>query len=307
MYKSLINILLSAYQQHSESVGKKRAAERSMEIYSDLIDRGSRPGEAATRIFMENIRAAGNSIESVEIVREWLWNKAGMNLAKKTSELDPLLYKEVTLYFASAGRADYALEVNDIMVKKNIKRDSHMMTALIHKIGRKGDIAKAMALLDEMTSLEGLSPGIVTFNALIDIHAHRKPEPDIDGASRMYEMIHEVKLKPDVKTFGALIDMFAKTSDLAMVHRLYKDMIKKYNIQPTAHIFSSLIECFVKNGDKQSAVDVLRILRDSKPFGVSPTNATYNLLIRSFVRNGNVKDAFLLLNLMVEARLNRPQ
>ncbi|KAI8381313.1 uncharacterized protein BYT42DRAFT_566093 [Radiomyces spectabilis] len=297
------NIMLQEYQAQMKTFDKRVVAEKSMDIYGEMLDRGIRPGAAATRLFIENIRRGDSSFEMVDTVWEWFWNKLGMHVGKKSHDLDPVIYKEMLLFFASAGRPEYMLEVNDLIVRKNIKRDVRTMTALIHKVGRSGDIEKATAILDEMKA-EGLMPNIVTFNALIDIHVHKRPEPDLAGATRMYDMLHEVGLQPDVRTFGTLIDMFAKKGDIHTVRRLYQDMISNHDLKPNPHIYSSMIECFLKVGDRQSAIDILRIVRNKKSYGLRSVEAISNLLIRSYIRDNNLKNATgLLLNLLLDAKL----
>ncbi|CDS02832.1 hypothetical protein LRAMOSA00235 [Lichtheimia ramosa] len=293
------NIVLNMYQQHKNSVGVERVAAKSMQVYDQMIALGVPPSSATTRLLVENIRAWGRSYDSVETVWNWFWGKLGMNVGGKTVELDPSLYREMVLYFASAGRAEYALEVNDMMVKKGMKRDVKMITALIHKVGRSGNIDRSLELLDEMIQDEKLAPNLVTFNALIDIHAHKRPEPDLQGASRMYELLQESGLEPDITTIGPLIDMFAKHGDNDMVRRLYHDMVHERHIAPNEHIHSSLIECFINNNDSVSALDVLRVMRDKRQ--PAPNEEIYNLLIRSFVRRNEPAKALRLLDLMIQA------
>ncbi|KAF7732806.1 hypothetical protein EC973_000081 [Apophysomyces ossiformis] len=292
------NIILTAYQHQANNVGKKRVAERSMEIYTAMLDQGLRPTPATTRLLMENIRSGGNSDTAVETI--WDWFSTSIN--NRTTDFGSNLHRELVMFFASAGRPDYALQIDDMMIKSGMPRDVRMMTALIHKVGRSGEVDKAMGLFNELINAEQCQPNIVTFNALIDIHAHKRPRPDFEGANRIYTMLHEKGLKANIRTFGTLIDMFAKEGDISMVRRLYKDMIAN-DIVPSPHIFTSLIECFVKNNDSRSAVDVLRILGNSKPHGVKPTEVSYNILIRSFVRDNDPKSALELLNLMKKAGL----
>ncbi|KAI9255126.1 hypothetical protein BDA99DRAFT_562403 [Phascolomyces articulosus] len=301
------NTMFDMYQMQKDVVGSKHVAERSLEIYGEMIELGVRPGPAATRSLMENIRGAGDTHDVVEMVWSWLWNKMGMIVGGNPVDLEPSLYREMVLYFASAGRAEYALEINDLMVKRKIQRDVRVGTALIHKVGRSGNLERAMEIFDEMTRIDGVQPTIVTFNALIDIHAHKSPEPDIEGAGRIYEKLQEYGLKPDIATIGPLIDMFAKKGDVDMVRRLYRDLIDNQQLKPNQHIYSSLIECFVKHKDKESAMNVLQAMRKTLRGGVTMANqVTYNLMIRSFVRDNDLNGAFDLLDLMIESKL-QPQ
>ncbi|KAI7861129.1 hypothetical protein BDC45DRAFT_563297 [Circinella umbellata] len=304
------NIMFDMYKLQKDLVGLNHVAEKSLAIYGEMIDMGIRPGPVATRLLMENIRGAGTTYDIVESVWTWFWNKMGMNVGGKTMDLDPSLYSEMVLYFASAGRPEYALEVNDLMVKRKIPRDVRVGTALIHKVGRSGNLERAMEIFNEMTRVDGVEPTLVTFNALIDIHAHKSPEPDIEGASRMYQKLQDYGLKPDIATIGPLIDMFAKKGDLDMVRRLYRDLVDNQQLKPNEYIYSSLIECFVKHRDRESALDVLNAMRKTpssksgkNKHGTLANQVTYNLMVRSFVRDNDLRGAFELLDLMVESKL----
>lgn len=308
------SIVLTCYQEHASTVGPKMVAQKSMTYYGEMLDLGIRPSNAVTRVLMENIRLGGCSSDTTELVWDWFWSKIGMNVGGKSRDLEPSLYREMVMYFTGAGRPEYALEVNDIMTKKNMPKDGRMMTALIHKVGRAGDIDKSMALLNDMMLAEGMVPDRITFNALIDIHTHKKPKPDLEGASRMYKMMQEVGLQPDVYTYGTLIDMFGKEGDLTMVRQLFSDL-KSQQLTPSQHIYSSLLECFINNDDQKSALDVLRILRQKSGVGansdkklatardVQPNTVMYNILIKSYVNRNDLRRAFILIDLVDEAGL----
>ncbi|OAC99334.1 hypothetical protein MUCCIDRAFT_166765 [Mucor lusitanicus CBS 277.49] len=296
------NIMLTAYNDHADKLGARVAAEKSMRLYGEMLDRNIQPAEATTHLLISNIRTAENSDEMVEDVWNWVWTKIGMNVGGKTKELEPSLYRGMVLYFASVGRAEYALEINDIMTKKKIARTVPTMTALIHKVGRAGDIDKAMQLFNEMVIVEGLIPTAVTFNALIDIHAHKRPAPDVAGANRMLDTMREVGLHPNDVTFSTLIDMYAKQGDLANVKRVYMDMVHKYHFDASPHVYSSLIECYMKLNDKDSAMEVLALLKKQSYRRQPVARETYNLMFKGLVENHHIAEGIDLLGTMIKDR-----
>ncbi|KAG2237988.1 hypothetical protein BDF21DRAFT_494086 [Thamnidium elegans] len=296
------NIMLTSYGEQIDILGPYAVAEKSMKIYGEMLDGNIQPASSTTRLLMENIKMADRSDEMVEKVWEWLWTKIGMNVAGKTKELEPTLYRDMVMYFASAGRPEYALEINDIMTKRKIPRTVRMMTALIHKVGRAGDIDRAMDLLNEMMMVESLVPTLVTFNALIDIHAHKKPVPDIAGANRIYNMLGEVGFLPDTVTFGTLIDMFSKKGDLFGAKKLYNDM-KARKITPSPYIFSSFIECFLNLNDHESAMDILSLLKKQAQRGLPPVREAYNLMFKGLVESGLIREAIMLLEVMSKEKM----
>ncbi|KAL0074972.1 hypothetical protein J3Q64DRAFT_1853553 [Phycomyces blakesleeanus] len=294
------NIVLAAYEEHNKALGKFETAKRSMDVYGQMIDRGLRPSEASTLILTANIRRGADDPEVVEHTWTWLWNRIGKEIGQSNTELvDPLLYRNMVMFFASVGRPDWALEINDIMRKKKIPRDVRMMTALIHKVGRSGDLEQAMGLLDEMKRIN-LVPNTVTLNALIDIHVHKLPQPDLAGAIRSYSMFAEQGLQPNEITFGTLIDMFGKKGDIDRVRELYQDMVHTHKIKPTQHIFSSLIECFITKKDFISALSVVKLMR-KPPVRVQPNDVNFNLLISSFADDNDIYSAVLFLKTLIKA------
>lgn len=297
------NIMLTAYKEHTHKIGTKNIAEKSMQLYGEMLDRNIQPAEATTRLLIQNIRLAGNSDGMVEDVWNWVWTKIGMNVGGKTKELEPSLYRGMVMYFASAGRAEYALEINDIMTKKKISRTVPTMTALIHKVGRAGDINKSMDLLNEMVIAEGLVPTVITFNALIDIHAHKKPEPDVIGANRMYQTMKEVGLHPDNVTFSTLIDMFAKQGDLAGVKKVYKDMVEKHHFEPNPYVYSSLIECYIKLNDRDSALEILSLLKKQAAHRALPALEAYNLMFKGLIESNHIAEGIDLLGVMIKDKM----
>lgn len=297
------NIMLTAYHDHVDTMDADVVASKSMDIYNQMLDHNIQPAEGTTRLLVDNIRFSQASDEMVEKVWKWVWTKIGMHVGDKAKDLDPLLYRGMVMYFTSAGRVEYALEINDIMTKRNIDRTVRMMTALIHKVGRSGDIDKAMELFSEMTTMDGLSPNLVTFNALIDVHAHNKIEPDVEGALHIFDILNESGLQPDVVTFGTLIDMCAKKGDLASVKKIYHVMIHEHKIQPSPHIYSSLIECFMKLKDRSSAMDVLNLLKKQANRRAAPAREAYNLMFNSLVQDEHIVEALELLNVMTKDKM----
>ncbi|ORY96151.1 hypothetical protein BCR43DRAFT_491157 [Syncephalastrum racemosum] len=299
--QKLFNTVLTIYQGQRHRIGFIKTAEQSMEVYDDMIQRGIVPTAATTRLLMENVRSAGYASDMVRNVWSWFWKLAGDSVTKEGRSFDMSLYKEMVMYFTSAGHPSYALEISDRMVQQKIPRDVQLMTALIHKVGRAGHVEKAGQLFQEMVQVERIVPTRVTFNALIDVYAHKRPEPDLNAAIDVYDRLEEFGLEPDAHTLGPLIDMFAKQGDLQMVKQLYSDMVKARRLRPTSHIYSSLIECFINNDDSAAAIQVFELMKQRKPIDERPNEVTYNLLVRSYARSRDFHRAVAMLSAMHEA------
>ncbi|KAI8380102.1 hypothetical protein BD560DRAFT_444791 [Blakeslea trispora] len=297
------NIMLTCYQDHADTIGYDVLAQKSMEIYGEMLNRNLQPSPNTNTLLLDNLRMSSMSDDMVENMWEWVWTKIGMNVGGKTKQLDPMLYQAMVVYFASAGRPEYALEINDIMTKKKIPRTTRMMTALIHKVGRAGHIDRAMDLLNEMTIVDGLIPNLITFNALIDVHAHKKPKPDVAGANRIFDMLNEMGLQPDVFTFGTLIDMYAKEGDMENIRRMHSMMTKKYHITPSPHIYSSIIECSAILNDHSSMLDTLALLKKQVGHRTRSMREAYNLAFRDLVQGGHIQKAIAFLDAMCKEKM----
>jgi pentatricopeptide repeat protein len=293
------HIMMAAYCEHSDILEPIDAAHKSMSLYDTMLELDISPNTSTNHLLVNTLRNVGHSDDIIEEVWDWLWKHIGLHVGGKAQELPASLYREMILYFTSTGRPQYALEINDIMDKKQIPRDVRTMTALIHKVGRSGKVDKAMDLLNDMI-VQGIVPNLVTFNALIDIHAHQKPASDVVGANRIYKMLQEVGLSPDIVTFGTFIDMFAKQGDLNMVKQLYRDIKNRYKMELTPFIYSSFVECFVRLGDRKSAMDVLRLVEKRH----SAHHITYNIILKDLAQHGHIQQAVDFLKRMIKKEVH---
>lgn len=296
------NNVLTAYQMHMNKIGTRTALEKSLDMYCTMIRSDIQPSKATSRLLMEVVRSDGSSAETCKLVWDWLWNDVGMSYGHVS--LEPYLYKKLVLYFCSAGAADYALQVYDAMLHDGVKPGRTTMNALLHKVGRSGDIKKAMEIFEHMQTSPATKPDLVTFNALIDIYAHKRPNADTKGATEMYQLLQEAGFAPDITTIGILVDMFAKQGNIEMVRRLYRETIHTQKIMPNEHILSSLITCFIQNNDHEAALDLLAIMRKHKKAGEQVGLPVYNQLIQHFVRKRQIEDAMTLLDLMSQSQLS---
>ncbi|KAI7906637.1 uncharacterized protein BX663DRAFT_497162 [Cokeromyces recurvatus] len=298
MAQKPFNVVLASYQLYEKDIGSEVVARKSMDLYKKMLDLNMQPGQNITFILMDNIRSAGFSDDMVEEVWDWVWTKIGMNVGGKTKVLDPILYKEMIIYFTSVGRPEYALEINDIMVKKKIPRSLRMLTALIHKVGRAGNVERSMELFNEMVNIDKITPSLVTYNALIDVYAHKKPDASVKDAHKVYDMLNEAGLKPDSITFSILIDMYAKQGDLTNVRRLIDTMVKTYNFEPNEYVLSSLIECFIKLHDHESVMEFLPLLKKQALRRAAVARQAYNLIIKGLIQDDYILEAVELLDYM---------
>lgn len=276
--------LMVAYGEQTRSVSKV------LEVYDRMIRKGLIPDERTYNAFVNILKDRG---EPEEV---WVWLTDLIAKEKPGQAIDPQLLSNMLMFFASTGRANYTLEVWNMMELRGIPRMEYQYTEIIHKLGRAGYISRAMELFQEMIS-RGISPTRVTLSAVIDVHAHARPRPNLEAAQRYYELMLELGITPDVRTYGPLIDMYAKRGDLATTQRIYLEMVAR-RISPTVQIFSSLIECLVGHDDLASATAIFRVMPSA---GVEPNEVTYNLLIRSYARAQNLDVAWQLFESMVSA------
>ncbi|KAI9268774.1 hypothetical protein BY458DRAFT_190324 [Sporodiniella umbellata] len=284
------NVITNAYEEQVKVLGSEEVAGKLIKLYQDMLDHNIKPNAKNTAVLLDRIRSVGYKHGLVEDVFKWIQPK----LAETDCLLDQAFYDGLVYYFSNAGKPQYALEINDFMTENNIPRGLYSMTALIHKVGRAGDIERSMQLFEELVDVENHEPTLVTYNVLIDIHAHKKPEADIEGANRMYDLLRDAKHNPDIFTFGALIDMFAKKGDKSMLRRVYEYMRRRKNIESNEYIASSIVECFLKLEDTDYAFKALLYFRRN---GMK-TGVMWNIIFRDLVNTGKVKQAYRLLSMI---------
>ncbi|KAI8064464.1 hypothetical protein BC940DRAFT_305785 [Gongronella butleri] len=293
------HIMLASYQEHANSVGHTTMLARSLAIYGDILDMGIVPSATATRLLMENIRLVGVSADHVEQVWEWAWHKMGQHVGGVTRDLTPDLYRDLVLYFAAAGRPEYGLAVNDIMVRKQMPRDRRMLVSLMHKVGRAGDLPRAMQLLDELKAL-AMPMDTLVYNVLLDIHAHKTPQPDIASLKQIYTQMQKDGAEPDVTTYGTLMHLAAQQGSVALVSQWYEEMLLR-GIKANDHIHAAVTEAFLAYDDREGAMAVLRSLAPTSPI------ALYNLMLTSLVRRRDLDHAHQLLQFMENDNVLRKQ
>ncbi|KAH8555131.1 hypothetical protein BGW37DRAFT_475851 [Umbelopsis sp. PMI_123] len=290
-------ILLASYESNSKTMGKVAVVNKALDVYDSMIDKGVLADGQTTRLFLQILYDAGKQDKIVDKIWKWFWNRIGMEVGSDKPTVHPSLYKGMAMLFAASGKAEQALEIHDLMIKRGIPRDLQLMTAVMHKIGRSGNVNKANELFHVM-HVEGMIPNTVTFNALIDVHAHQRPEPDIDGAIRTYNTMLESGIAPDVQTFGTLIHMYSKQGDLSSIQSLYHTMVNKFNVKPNRHIYTNVIGCFVQLEDIESAKAVIRLMKAQH---VDADVVTHNMMLHFHARNRDVGQALNILNTMIAA------
>ncbi|KAI8979298.1 hypothetical protein BDF20DRAFT_987589 [Mycotypha africana] len=298
------HIVLQAYHDHVRKIGSLEAAKKSMSIYEEMIEYKLHPTESATKLLMQNLRYAKVVDIMLDDIWAWTWKRIEMNNIEVPPQLDPRFFREMIIYFSSAGRADLALQIYDRMIDINIPPTLRTMTALIHKVGRSGNMERSMELFNDMVVKYNITPNLITFNALIDIHAHRKPQPDIDGAERMYQSIVDLQLKPNDITYSILFDMYAKEADVKNARRIFNEMVRVHRIKPTPYIYSSCIELFMACNDYDSAYKVLGLLKKVADRRAPSARVVYNLMFKQLVEHDCIKEALQLLEVMIKERMS---
>ncbi|KAG2171958.1 hypothetical protein INT43_001434 [Umbelopsis isabellina] len=290
-------ILLSSYESNTKTLGKPAVVEKTLQVYDLMIDKGVLADTKTTHQFLQILHDASSQNQVVDDSWKWFWNRIGMEVGNEKSVVHPSLYKGMAMLFAAAGKAEQALEIHDLMIKRGIPRDLQLMTAVMHKIGRAGNVDKADELFHAM-NVEGMIPTTVTYNALIDVHAHLKPSADVDGALRTYHTMLEAGIAPDVQTFGTLIHMYAKQGDVKPIQTFYSDMVHKYNIKPNVHIFTAVMQCFVQLQDLPAAKEVIQLMKKQK---IDPDTVVHNTLLHFHARKKDTRQALTVLDYMIES------
>lgn len=155
-------------------------------------------------------------------------------------------------------RKRYEMLINELTIR-NTER-SKLINKTIHSDHRKFE--EAIKLLNEMRE-EGISPNVLTFNALI------KSSYNFEAAMKVYQEMRQEALTPNQSTYNLLI---YKSPNFEKGRMLLNEM-REEGINPNEITFNALIQ---KATDFEQAK---LILAEMKQAGVNPDELTYNSLI----------------------------
>eukprot|EP00468_Gymnochlora_sp_CCMP2014_P002717 CAMPEP_0167747674 /NCGR_PEP_ID=MMETSP0110_2-20121227/4413_1 /TAXON_ID=629695 /ORGANISM="Gymnochlora sp., Strain CCMP2014" /LENGTH=213 /DNA_ID=CAMNT_0007632603 /DNA_START=88 /DNA_END=729 /DNA_ORIENTATION=+ len=128
----------------------------------------------------------------------------------------------------AAGKSaspDEALSVLTDMANAGIMPDAQVVTALVDVFARRGNMAMAMKVFQQMFREDSyLEPDEVTFRILVDGYGRMDP-PDWAKISRLLnlmEMTYDVK--PSTMTYNGLLTICARTKDFERAYELIDRM-----------------------------------------------------------------------------------
>ncbi|KAK6121399.1 hypothetical protein DH2020_044863 [Rehmannia glutinosa] len=194
---------------------------------------------------------------------------------------DEITYNTLVNGYCKEGNFHQALVLHAEMIR-GLSPNEKTYTTLIDGFSQQGFMDEAYRLLSEMIS-RGLSPSIITYNALINGHCvsglcgQRK----LIEACELFKEMWRLGLQPDKCTYTSLINAYCAEDDIESAIRLHNEMINK-GFFPDVVTYSVLINGLNKQTRSKEAKRLLFKLYYEQ---LVPHDVTYDLLIESCSNN----------------------
>ncbi|KAI2512623.1 hypothetical protein MHU86_1842 [Fragilaria crotonensis] len=198
-----------------------------------------------------------------------------------------------------------------IMLDKNVVPDRQTYHLLFKAYGQLGNVAKAEALVAELTERadkgeEELRPHAVWINCVISALAKDAATRSSSSSTtrtatngeradwwlnRMLKLhqLGQTNMKPDASTFSQVMNVHATLGNSKRVEELLQDLERRYvatgepQLQPDTVSYTTAMKAYAKQPEQCSRL--LRVMLDLEAVGrpnVSPNVVTYNTVIRSW-------------------------
>ncbi|KAG5182829.1 hypothetical protein JKP88DRAFT_317251 [Tribonema minus] len=207
-----------------------------------------------------------------------------------------------------------AITIFRMMQHEGIRPDLQSWGALLHAIGRAGQLAEMMACYREMCATGGVQPNLVIMTTLLD-NAGKAGEVSI--AEGIWSEMRDRQLAPDVKTYNALITCYATAKQPDKVEGVLAERIRSAAVKPDAIMFTracadfrtvlstmrpalllvrppcmvSLMQAYINNKRLDEAERVIGRMRAA---GVEPILGTWRSIIHAGDELGDIKKVDLL-------------
>lgn len=171
-----------------------------------------------------------------------------------------------------------------------------LYTTFIKGLVNAGELAEAMAILDEMCGKSTAKPDLVTFSTLVKAHASLGKVMD---CVRLLERMVSMGVQPDSVLFNTVLTgCSVRAMEPAQVMHVFSWLLKK-GLHPSTATISVLIKAFSLSQSWSHALDIL----DSAPtrFGIWPEARVYGQLAQSCASQGCGKEALAAYASMVKA------
>ncbi|KAK1397306.1 putative pentatricopeptide repeat-containing protein, mitochondrial [Heracleum sosnowskyi] len=226
-------------------------------VKDDMVRVCQIPESHASTIVLKGFCMSGKIREALEYIRE---------LKNRDVELDAEIFEILLQGLFTADRITDALEIVDIMKKKNLFTE-RIHGIIIHAYLRRNDVSKALEIFQSMKN-SGYLPTIKTYTNLMQ---HLFSLNDFQKASELYTEMLERGLELDCLAVMSMVAGLVRQKRISEAWNIFKSMEEKgMMVTPKLYIM------YIKELGKAAMTDeIIKVLKEMKTKKVFIGDNTY--------------------------------
>lgn len=217
------------------------------------------------------------------------------HMLKQRIDGNEVTYNALMATATRSGRVDEAFQIYDEMLNLDLKTlNVELFTTLITLCGQAGQMERAFRVHEEMIDA-GISPSVVTFNALLTACQRGEREDAVDIAMDVLKIMRDTPgCSPDVITYSTLIDTVGRDGRFEQMRFLLETM-KAEGLTPNFVTYTSMISALCKFGQLDEA---LQLMREMEEQGIEPNVYTFSCLVSGARRRKDMSRALQIVGMM---------
>ncbi|XP_024024259.1 pentatricopeptide repeat-containing protein At5g57250, mitochondrial isoform X1 [Morus notabilis] len=193
--------------------------------------------------------------------------------------------------FSSKGDMSRAIEVLELMSEVQYPFDNFVCSSVLAGFCQIGRPEFAVRFFENAVSSEALKPNVVTYTALVGALCK------LGRVNEVHDLVFRMEkegVECDAVFFSSWICGYISEGLLTEVFQRNRHMVKK-GISPDIVSYTVLVDGFAKLGDVEKAVGFLEKMRNG---GLGPNLVTFTAIMLGFCRKGKLDEAFKVLKMV---------
>ncbi|KAJ1284908.1 hypothetical protein BS78_03G241400 [Paspalum vaginatum] len=206
------------------------------------------------------------------------------------SRPDHVTYTTVISALVAAGATARARAVLDEMAAARVPANRVTYNVLLKGYCQQLQMGEARELLEEMVTVAGIQPGVVTYNTLMDGCVLAD---DSAGALAFFNEMRSRGIAPSTVSYTTLMKAFAVSGQPKVAHKVFEEMERDPRVTVDRAAWNMLVEAYCRLGQVETAKQVVERMKER---GVQPDVATYGSLAKGIAAARKPGEALVLWN-----------
>ena len=193
--------------------------------------------------------------------------------------------------FSSRGDMSKAIEVLELMTDVKYPFDNFVCSSVMAGFCRIGKPEFAVGFFENATSSGALQPNVVTYTALVGALCK------LGRVNEVYDLVFRMEKEGvafDVVFYSSWICGFISEGVLMEVFQKNRQMVKE-GMFPDILSYTVLVDGFSKLGDVEKAIGFLEKMRNG---GLEPNLITFTAIMSGFCKKGKLEEAFAVFKMV---------